>query len=72
MADSVLDLLREINDAGTTIIMVTHELELADRARRNIFVRDGELYDVDTPAGSMFGAEAPPTEAEAPPTAASA
>ena len=45
MADSVLDLLREINDAGTTIIMVTHELELADRAKRNIFVRDGELHD---------------------------
>jgi putative ABC transport system ATP-binding protein len=45
MADSVLDLLKEINDAGTTIIMVTHELELADRARRNIFVRDGELHD---------------------------
>lgn len=45
MADSVLDLLREINDAGTTIIMVTHELELADRAKRNVFVRDGELYD---------------------------
>ena len=45
MADSVLGLLKEINDAGTTIIMVTHELELADRARRNIFVRDGELHD---------------------------
>jgi putative ABC transport system ATP-binding protein len=45
MAESVLDLLREINDAGTTIIMVTHELALADRARRNIFVRDGEIHD---------------------------
>jgi len=45
MADSVLDLLREINEGGTTIIMVTHELSLADRARRNIFVRDGRLHD---------------------------
>ena len=45
MADSVLDLLAEINEGGTTIIMVTHELELADRARRNIFVRDGEVHD---------------------------
>lgn len=45
MADSVLDLLREINDGGTTIIMVTHELTLADRAKRNIFVRDGEVHD---------------------------
>jgi len=45
MADSVLDLLAEINEAGTTIIMVTHELALADRAKRNIFVRDGEVSD---------------------------
>ncbi len=45
MADSVLDLLTEINESGTTIIMVTHELTLADRARRNIFVRDGQVSD---------------------------
>ncbi len=45
MADSVLDLLTEINESGTTIIMVTHELTLADRAKRNIFVRDGQISD---------------------------
>lgn len=45
MADSVLDLLTEINGSGTTIIMVTHELTLADRARRNIYVRDGQVSD---------------------------
>ena len=45
MADSVMDLLAEINAGGTTIIMVTHELELAKRARRNIFVRDGRVSD---------------------------
>ncbi len=45
MADSVMDLLAEINAAGTTIIMVTHELALAERARRNIFVRDGSVTD---------------------------
>jgi len=45
MADSVLELLSEINEKGTTIIMVTHELALAGRAKRNIFVRDGEVSD---------------------------
>ncbi|HNP35548.1 MAG TPA: ABC transporter ATP-binding protein [Woeseiaceae bacterium] len=45
MAVSVLDLLDEINAGGTTIIMVTHELSLAKRARRNIFVRDGRVSD---------------------------
>ena len=45
MADSVMELLAEINESGTTIIMVTHELALADRAKRNIFVRDGNVGD---------------------------
>ena len=45
MADSVMALLAEINAGGTTIIMVTHELTLADRAKRNIFVRDGNVSD---------------------------
>jgi putative ABC transport system ATP-binding protein len=45
MATSVLDLLDEINESGTTIIMVTHELALADRAKRNIFVRDGKVSE---------------------------
>lgn len=45
MADSVMNLLAEINGSGTTIIMVTHELTLADRAKRNIFVRDGQVSD---------------------------
>jgi len=45
MADSVMGLLAEINATGTTIIMVTHELTLADRAKRNIFVRDGHISD---------------------------
>ncbi|MDH4125168.1 MAG: ABC transporter ATP-binding protein [Gammaproteobacteria bacterium] len=45
MADSVMQLLADINSTGTTIIMVTHELTLADRARRNIFVRDGRVSD---------------------------
>lgn len=44
MAESVMDLLTEINDKGTTIIMVTHEPALAERAQRNIHVRDGQVY----------------------------
>jgi putative ABC transport system ATP-binding protein len=45
MADSVMGLLAEIDSTGTTIIMVTHELTLATRAQRNIFVRDGSVSD---------------------------
>ncbi len=48
MAKSVLDLLGEINESGTTIIMVTHEMSLSQLAKRNIFVRDGRVSD-ETP-----------------------
>jgi len=61
MADSVMELLAEINASGTTIIMVTHELALADRAKRNIFVRDGNVsdrYAGDKPQKPHFAAAA--------------
>lgn len=46
MAHSVMDLLKSINDAGTTIIMVTHDGDLAKQARRNIYVRDGKVSEM--------------------------
>jgi len=45
MARQVLDLLDEINEKGTTIIMVTHDPELARRAHRNVQVLDGQVTD---------------------------
>ncbi len=37
----ILDLLAKLNEEGRTIIMVTHEPEVAERTRRNIVLRDG-------------------------------
>ncbi len=45
MARQVLDLLEEINERGTTIIMVTHDAELARRAHRNVQLLDGQVTD---------------------------
>jgi putative ABC transport system ATP-binding protein len=47
MAESVMQLLESINNDGTTIVMVTHEPNLAARARRNIFVRDGRIESAE-------------------------
>jgi putative ABC transport system ATP-binding protein len=46
MARQIVDLLGEINRQGTTIILVTHDPELARRAHRNIHVMDGEVTDL--------------------------
>ncbi|KZN43779.1 ABC transporter ATP-binding protein [Pseudoalteromonas luteoviolacea] len=52
MADGVMSLLKEINEAGTTIIMVTHDLVQATQASRVIEVKDGVINEVSrrTPA----------------------
>ena len=47
MARGVLELLEEINRQGTTIIMVTHDPELAARAHRNVHVMDGQVTDFE-------------------------
>ena len=46
MARGVLELLEEINTQGTTIVMVTHDPELARRAHRNVHVMDGQVTDL--------------------------
>jgi putative ABC transport system ATP-binding protein len=47
MARSVLELLEEINARGTTILMVTHDPELAARAQRNVHIVDGQVSDLE-------------------------
>ena len=46
MARSVMELLEEINSRGTTILMVTHDPELAVRAQRNVHIIDGQVSDL--------------------------
>ncbi len=49
MARGVMELLEQINAEGTTIVMVTHDPELAARAHRNIHIVDGQIVDVAGP-----------------------
>jgi putative ABC transport system ATP-binding protein len=46
MARGVLELLEDINAKGTTIVMVTHDPELAARAQRNVHIVDGMATDL--------------------------
>ena len=43
MSAQIMDLLQSINRAGTTILMVTHNEELARRANRRVHMVDGHI-----------------------------
>jgi putative ABC transport system ATP-binding protein len=45
--DDVLNLLDELHAAGRTIVLITHEPEVADAAERVIHVRDGLVSEAD-------------------------
>jgi putative ABC transport system ATP-binding protein len=55
---SILGMLRELNETGRTIVVITHDVDVARNAPRRIALRDG-LVETDTgkPAG-MAGAAA--------------
>ena len=42
--DELLSLFSQINAGGQTILMVTHSVKAASRARRVLFIRDGEVF----------------------------
>jgi putative ABC transport system ATP-binding protein len=46
MANGVMELLEELHAGGATIVMVTHDLHLAERAQRIVRVMDGQVADV--------------------------
>ena len=46
MARSVLELLEELHRGGSTIVMVTHDPQLAARAQRTVHVIDGQVVDI--------------------------
>ena len=43
-SDMLLGLFGQINQAGQTILMVTHSVKAASHAKRILFLRDGEVY----------------------------
>jgi putative ABC transport system ATP-binding protein len=39
----VIELLKELNQEGRTIILITHDLDIAASAPRRVFLRDGRI-----------------------------
>jgi putative ABC transport system ATP-binding protein len=52
-SEEIMAMLGRLNDAGKTIIMVTHENDIAAHAKRIIHMRDGQIID-DGPSPRML------------------
>ncbi len=53
----VMGVFQKLNDQGITIVMVTHELDIANYCKRNLVMRDGRVVS-DTPVANRSIAEA--------------
>jgi putative ABC transport system ATP-binding protein len=50
MAHAVLDLLHEVNQAGQTVVIVTHDADIGGTAQRLVRVQDGRIVADGDPA----------------------
>jgi len=56
--NDVLDLLNNIHQKGTTIMLVTHNVKVAARSQRVIYMRDGMIIDEKSIKGFDYSEEA--------------
>ncbi len=47
----VMDLIGQLAEESHTVVLITHSREIAARAQRVVFVRDGRLYENEEEAG---------------------
>ena len=57
----IMGLFSELNEAGSTILLITHDRQLARQASRVVYIDDGQLSSGDT-----VGAEVAPVETAIP------
>jgi putative ABC transport system ATP-binding protein len=41
----ILQLMKQLNELGNTIILITHDLEIAKQAKRMVSIQDGQLLE---------------------------
>ena len=39
----IMEILKDLNQKGTTVVLITHEKEIADFAKTTLMIRDGEI-----------------------------
>ena len=51
-SEEVLIVFQKLNDAGKTVVLITHEPDIADHAKRTVVFKDGKIVEdraVDRP-----------------------
>ena len=43
--EQVMELFQKLNDEGVSVLMITHDPEIAAHAKRVVMIRDGELQE---------------------------
>ena len=44
-SSELMNLLQKLNEEGQTIILITHDINVAKRAKRIVRISDGKLYE---------------------------
>ena len=47
--EQIMEIFQRLNEEGVTIVMITHEPEIAAHARRVLHIRDGQLLETQAP-----------------------
>jgi putative ABC transport system ATP-binding protein len=55
----VMDILKGLHAEGTTVVLITHDMQLAREAKRTIRILDGKIvHDSKTDGEDSYGKEA--------------
>ncbi len=46
--EQIMELFSKLNDEGVTVVMITHEAEIAQHAKRIIHIKDGQIIEPGT------------------------
>ena len=45
-SDEIMEIFLDLNERGNTIVLITHDNEVAERAKRILYIRDGRVSEV--------------------------
>lgn len=56
-SEEIMEIFQELNEEGTTIVMVTHEEDIGSHCKRRVYMRDGQILE-DGPIVDRLDAKA--------------